>query len=114
MLYIFHQLSLIALAANLIIVPLVPLAMLLSLIAGIGGMIWPVLAGWIAMPARLLLTYMLDIVMLLSRVPHIIVQRQLALNGMIVLYICLLVLSAVLWSKWRRNDTITEIKRSES
>jgi competence protein ComEC len=113
MLYIFHQLSIIALVANMLIVPLVPLAMLVALIAGMAGMLLPFMAGWIALPARLLLTYMLDVVQLLARIPHILVQRQLSVSGMITLYICLLVVSMVLWSKQHRNATITEINRSQ-
>ncbi|HUP26615.1 MAG TPA: ComEC/Rec2 family competence protein, partial [Candidatus Limnocylindrales bacterium] len=61
-LYIFHQVSSIALVANLLLVPLVPLGMLLALIAGIGGTLVPVIGGIIAWPARVLLTYMLDMV----------------------------------------------------
>jgi competence protein ComEC len=66
----FSQLSLIALVANALVVPLVPIAMLLSAISGAGGMLIPQFAGWLAFPARLLLTYMLDIVHLMASVPQ--------------------------------------------
>src|SRR5581483_4964968 len=52
----FSQLSIVALIANLLVVPLVPLAMLLSTVAGAAGFITPQIAGWLALPARLLLT----------------------------------------------------------
>src|SRR6266404_8669704 len=58
----FSQLSIVALIANLLVVPLVPIAMLLSAVAGLFGAFVPQIAGWFALPARLLLTYMLDIV----------------------------------------------------
>jgi competence protein ComEC len=69
-LYIFGQMSNVSLLANVLVVALVPLAMLLCLIAGLAGMLLPVMASWFAWPARLLLTYMLDAANLLSRVPH--------------------------------------------
>jgi competence protein ComEC len=65
----FGQLSLVALLANVLIVPLVPLAMLLSAIAAAAGTLTPAIAGWFALPARLLLTYMLDLVHILANIP---------------------------------------------
>jgi competence protein ComEC len=92
----FSQLSIVALIANLLVVPLVPLAMLLSAIAGLAGFLTPQLAGWIALPARLLLTYMLDIVHMLSSVPSALVHRSISLTYMLILYS--VVLSVVLIS----------------
>lgn len=54
----FGQLSNVAIIANLLILPLVPLAMLLTFIAGIGAMVAPALATIIGLPAQMLLTYM--------------------------------------------------------
>ncbi len=74
-LYIFGQTSLVSLPANILVVPLIPFAMLLGLAAGLAGMLLPVLAGWFAWPAVMLLTYMLDVSALLSRVPHAFVEH---------------------------------------
>jgi competence protein ComEC len=74
-LYIFGEISLVSLPANLLVIPFIPLAMLLALVAGLAGMWVPVLAGWLAWPAKTLLTYMLDVAHLLSRVPHAFVQH---------------------------------------
>ena len=74
-LHTFGQMSLIGLPANVLVVTLVPLAMLLGLVAGLGGMLLAPVAGWLAWPARLLLTYMLDIAHLLSHIPHIFVEN---------------------------------------
>lgn len=109
-LYIFEQVSLIALVANLLIVPLVPLAMLFALFAGLGGMLLPVLSGLIALPARFLLTYMLDVVQLLSRVPHALVERQLSLPSMLFLYTCVCSFVIVLWRKTTKTAKITDVK----
>lgn len=70
-LYIFGQVSFVGLVANVLVVTLIPLAMLLCLIAGMAGIFLPMLAGLIALPARYLLTYMLDTAVLLSRLPRI-------------------------------------------
>lgn len=83
----FGQLSLIGLAANALIVPLVPWAMMLSAVAGGAGALIPQLAGWLAWPASLLLTYMLDIAHLLSGVPSIFLHLSLSPAMMIYLYV---------------------------
>ncbi len=88
----FSQLSIIALVANLLVVPLVPLAMLLSAVAGSAGMLAPQIAGWLALPARLLLTYMLDIVHMLSSIPSVLIHRAISLTALIFLYIMLVLL----------------------
>jgi competence protein ComEC len=82
----FGQLSVIGLLANVLVVPLIPFAMLFSAIAGTAGMAIPALAGWAAWPANLLLTYMLDVVRLLSGIPGIFLHRSLSVTGMLALY----------------------------
>jgi competence protein ComEC len=64
---VFGELSMMALIANVIILPLVPFAMLLSFRAGLGGMLLPAAASWIAWPAQLLLGFMVAVVELLAR-----------------------------------------------
>ncbi len=54
----FGQFSNVAIIANLLILPFVPLAMLLTFVAGVGAMVVPVLAGVIGLPAQGLLAYM--------------------------------------------------------
>jgi len=88
-LYIFHQISLVALLANLLIVPFVPIAMLLTLIAGLSGMLSPILSGIFAAPAKILLTYILDLAQLLAQIPHALVERELSLAAMMFLYGCI-------------------------
>lgn len=110
-LYTFGQMSFIGLVANVMVVMLVPLGMLLSLVAGLAGMLAAPLAGWFAWPARLLLTYMLDIAHLLARLPHIFVQNlSLPPAEMIGAYLLVALMTWVLWNKTKhlKNDTITE------
>jgi competence protein ComEC len=74
-LHTFGQMSFVGLIANVLVVALVPLAMLLTLIAGLAGMLLAPIMGWLAWPARILLTYMLDVASLLSHIPHVFVQN---------------------------------------
>jgi ComEC/Rec2-related protein len=112
-LYIFGQMSLIGLPANVLVVALIPLAMLLSLIAGLAGMLGGAIAGWLAWPAAQLLNYMLDIAHLMAHLPHIFIQnRYLPLTGMIALYTVNILLTASLWHKTKhaKSAIITDMK----
>ncbi len=113
-LYIFDQISLVALVANLLLVPLVPLAMLVALVAGVAGMFVPVLAGLFALPARILLTYMLDMTQLMSRIPNALARRQLSLGLMLYIYACVGLFVLVLWRITdRKRIIIVESKEDE-
>lgn len=65
----FGQFSNVALIANLLILPLVPLAMLLIFITGIGAIIFPGFAGVIGAPAAGLLTYMTTVIHYFAGLP---------------------------------------------
>jgi hypothetical protein len=111
----FGQMSLIGLPANVLVVTLVPLAMLLGLIAGLGGMLVAPLASWFAWPAKLLLTYMLDIAHILSHIPHIFIENiSLSLFQMLALYAVVILVSASLRFKTKtKNGKITDRKQIE-
>jgi competence protein ComEC len=101
-LHTFGQMSFIGLPANVLVVTLVPLGMLLSLIAGLSGMLLGPFAGWLAWPARLLLTYMLDVAHLLAGLSHIFIQNQgFSTAQMISLYVVILVTTAALQVRTR-------------
>lgn len=112
-LFIFSKISLIALFANVLIVPLVPLAMLFALLAGLAGMIMPLFAGPLAWPANILLTYILDLAQLLSRIPYALVERRLSLAAMLFLYASVGVFTITLWHNVTRNGKITDIENGE-
>lgn len=104
-LYIFGQFSFVSLLANMLVVALIPLAMLLSLIAGLAGMLVGNVAGWFAWPAQVLLTYMLDIVNLLSRIPHIFQQnRYLSAFDMAVCYVLIAAVLLAAYVNHRRKE----------
>lgn len=109
-LYIFGQMSLIGLPANVLVVALVPLAMLLCTCAGLAGMFVAQIAGIVAWPAKILLNYMLDTAHMLANVPNIFVEQiGLSLTRMLLWYGATLIFVGALWYKSRsKSDTITD------
>lgn len=110
--YTFKQLSLLALPANLLVVPLVPFAMLLSLLAGLAGMIAAAISGWFAWPARIILTYMLDLAAVFARVPHALLLRSLSISELAVLYASIVLIGVILGRSIGRRGTITDVNAS--
>jgi competence protein ComEC len=94
----FGQFSNIAVIANLLVLPLVPLAMLLTFIAGIAGLIVPALAPSLGLPADWLLGYMIQVAQYLSQLPW--AQTQLTIDGWTVA-LCYGVLAAGCIYVWR-------------
>jgi ComEC/Rec2-related protein len=104
--YIFGRFSLIGLFANLLIVPLVPVAMLLTVVAGLAGMIMPLISGWFAWTAKIILTYMLDMTVLMSRVPHASIKRATTLKQMLGMYAIIICLTLILGFKRKTKKAI--------
>jgi competence protein ComEC len=103
--YIFGELSSVALLANMLVLPLVPLAMLLSVVAGIAGMYFPVLSAYIALPARYVITYIIDITNIMANIPGSQLQISSNFAQMLFLYGAILLLAVILARHQR--DTIT-------
>ncbi len=99
-LLVFGRLSVVSIAANILVVPVVPFAMLFTLIAGVSGMLGA-LTGIFALPAKLLLRYMVDVSSLFARVPHANVQVGINFWQMIVLYLLVILLTTILYYKNR-------------
>lgn len=105
---IFGRISLVGFIANIIIVPMVPLAMLLSLIAGVGGMLAPAISGWIALPARIWLNIMIWVATGLSKVPGAQTRANVTVGGFIILYVILVI---VILGLRKRAQSVTIIER---
>lgn len=108
--FIFGRLSIIGLLANIVVVPLVPAVMFFTACAALSSVLVPNIAGWVALPARVLLTYMLDISHILGSWRYATVARPIDAAGLVLLYGCLLVYVCILWRKVRKNATITDEK----
>lgn len=103
----FSQLSLVGLIANALVVPLIPFAMLFAAIAGTAGMLIPSFAGWVAWPANLLLTYILDLVRLMAKIPFALVNATITPVVMIFFYALLAVSVVLLHRHFHRKRIIT-------
>lgn len=67
---IFGRASVVSPLANLVVLPMVPVVMLLSFVAGLAGMWLPLLSGWFALPAQLLLSVIIIWVQKLAALPY--------------------------------------------
>lgn len=113
-LHIFGQMSRVGLAANVLVVALIPLAMLLGMIAGLAGMLFGSISGWFSWPAVLLLNYMLDTAHVLAGLPNIFVEGiGLSLWQMLFLYVAVALLVALLWRKSGKGNIITDMNDSK-
>lgn len=96
--FIFGQVSLVGLLANVLVASLIPLAMLLCFVAGMAGWLMPLFAGWLSWPATVVLTYMLDIAGMLAKIPHgFQTNTYLSVFDMVLCYAGLMLLVAALY-----------------
>jgi competence protein ComEC len=96
---VFGQYSPLALLANVLILPLIPLAMLLTFIAGMGGIAIPTFAEIIGMPAEVVMRYMTFTVDKLAAQP--LAASEIAISGthLVVGYCFILVAMIFLWRR---------------
>ncbi|MDB5167153.1 MAG: rane protein of unknown function [Candidatus Saccharibacteria bacterium] len=107
----FGQFSNVAVIANLLVLPLVPLAMLLTFIAGVGALLFPILATIVGLPATWLLTYMTSVAQYLSHVSWAITSVSLPSWAVGLCYLGLISLCTLLWRVTRydlKNTNIVE------
>jgi competence protein ComEC len=68
-LFSFGTFSSYALLANMLVVPLIPLAMLLTFVGGIAGVLIPALAGIVGWPASMVMHYMTTVISKTASLP---------------------------------------------
>ena len=100
---VFGTFSNIALLANVLILPLVPLAMLLVAIAGVGAVFLPAIAAIIAWPALIVLNYMTWMIEQLANFAWASQKMQLGVEWVILWYIALIGIIVLLKYKTRFN-----------
>lgn len=106
----FGQYSLLALPANLLVLPFVPLAMVLTFIAGIISIIIPSL-NLTGIPAELLLGYMIKVVDWLANLPGAQGEINFSMVTFVLSYAAMILLGLFLWRKTKHNfreDNIVE------
>lgn len=96
---VFGQFSVLGLLANVVVVPLIPLAMLLTFIAGLAGIFIPTAAGWLALPAKLVLNYVIGVIHWLSGIPWASQKITLHAEGLAVILGSIAIIGSCLY--WR-------------
>lgn len=107
----FGEFSNVAIIANLLVLPLVPLAMLLTFTAGIGTLLLPSFGSWFGAPASWLLEYMTSVAQYLAGLPW--AQSQLTINGWAVAASYAAIAALCGYMAWRtrynlRNENLVE------
>lgn len=107
LMYAFGQFSNVAVIANMLVLPLVPLAMLLTAVAGFGAIIFPSFAEILGLPASWLLGYMVYIAESLAKLPWAVSTIQFSLAGVVIAYSILVCICIILWrvTKYNLRDT---------
>ncbi len=95
--YVFSQYSPLALPANLLILPFVPLAMLVTFIVGVVQLVIPFAAHVAALPAEWLLSYMTLITDWLAKLPWAHGSVQFGLPALIFGYLAFVGIILLLW-----------------
>jgi competence protein ComEC len=100
------------LLANILVLPIVPLAMLLTFIAGIGAFILPhSIAVILAQPANWLLNYVIEIAKWISGFSG--ANQEITIGGVVIVVIYVLLLGAIIYMKHKtkysfRDDNIVK------
>lgn len=109
--YVFGYYSAYALLANVLVVPLIPVTMLLTFVAGVIGLVMPAAALLAGEPVSLLLSYMIYVVEWLASIPGVKTELTFGVGAVVL---CYLVIAAVIFWLWRvtghnfRRDTLTQ------
>lgn len=109
LLFVFGDFSVLALVANVLVVPLVPLAMLLTFVGGVVGLVSPVVGAVVSLPATWLLGFITEVVRLMSQVSWASVPLPIAWPVMIACYGALLGVGIVLWKRTKLRFVRTSI-----
>lgn len=91
------------LLANILVGPVIPFAMVTTVLAGVTGMIMPVLAPLIAVPASVIIGYVIGIVEWLSAAQW--AQLPLSITPVLAVgwFCVLLAVSLYIWRRWEYN-----------
>lgn len=99
----FGQFSNVAMIANMLVLPLVPLAMLLTFVAGVGTVLLPVVAPVVGLPAEALLGYMITIVHYFAGLEWAQSTASITALLSVVTYVLLAAACVYLWRVTRYN-----------
>ena len=99
----FGQFSNVAVIANLLVLPFVPLAMILTFMAGIGALIMPPFATIVGYPASWLLSYMTSIAENIAHLSWAQTELQILPWHVALMYITIVGTSIYMWRRTKFN-----------
>jgi len=99
----FGQLSNVAIISNLLVLPLVPIAMLLTFIAGVGSLAIPAVALITGLPATWLLHYMVSVAEYLASLPWAMSNVQIPWWGVVIYYGIIVGACLYMWRATKYN-----------
>lgn len=98
-LFNFQNLSLVSIPANVLILPVVPLAMLVGFIAGALGMVWSYLGQIAGLAAWLVSSYEIVIIKFFSLIPF--ASKNIMISWYLIPFLYLLIVLGIFWTKRR-------------
>lgn len=107
----FGQLSNIAIIANLLILPLIPIVMALVFLLGFAGFFGPIAGAVMALPTKTLIDYIIKVANILSDLPWASQSISISLHQSVFFYLFILIFTTYLWSVTRyklRNVNLIE------
>ncbi len=102
-LFVFGSVSVVALVSNVLVTPLVPVAMLATFVGGVAAVFLPGVGAWLALPAHVVLTYMTSMVAWLASISWAKQTVTLTLLGFVLAYAYLCIIGVVMQRRIRYN-----------
>jgi len=109
--FAFGHYAPLALLSNLMVLPLIPIAMLMTFVSGVASILSGTIGGVIAFPAQLVLNYMTFITQKLADLPISQGIISFSFSYLIVAYLAIFILAIWLWRRTKHDfseDSIIE------
>jgi len=98
-LYLFGTLSLVAVLANVLVVPLIPIAMALSAVV----IIVPTWLAVLTVPANAVLSTILELARVIASIPRASAEVEITFYEMVMMYLCVSAVMYMMWNKSRQR-----------
>jgi len=103
---IFGDVSVVSLLANVLVLPLIPIAMLVSFVSGMSAILLPVVAGWMSWPVRIIMGYLVNIIGLLAQLPGALRSVQIIEVGFVMIWGAIIVVWMALSKATRQHKVV--------
>lgn len=102
----FKQISYIAIIANLLVLPFIPIIMIFVFLLGMIAFCSPVAGTIIAIPTKILIDYIIKITEILSELPWAYQSVPMSIGNLVIFYSIIIIISIYLWrvTKYKLRD----------